>query len=70
MHCIFYSVVRTLAFLYHPKSGFSPFFVSVSSTYAHLLKNSSCERTRVSLPVMALYIISITWKSVGKRMSK
>lgn len=66
----YHTVVRTLAFLYQVNRGFSPFFVSVSSKYAHLLKNSSCESTLVSLPVMALYMSSITWKSVGNRMSK
>ena len=65
-----YTVIRTLAFLYQLKSGFSPFFVSVSSTYAHLFKKSSCDMTFVSLPVTARYISSITVKSVGNNISK
>lgn len=65
-----YTVVMTLAFLYQVNSGFSPLFVSVPSTSAHLCKNSSCERTRVSLPVSAWYTFSMTVKSVGKRISK
>lgn len=67
---IHYTVVRTLAFLYHDKRGFSPLLVSVSSTYAHFFKNSSCDKTLVSLPVIARYILSITLKSVGNRISK
>lgn len=48
-----YTVIITLAFLYQLNKGFSPFLVCVSSTYAHLLKKSSCFITRVSFPVMA-----------------
>jgi len=67
---IHHTVVITLAFLYHVNNGFSPLFVSVSSTSAHLCKNSSCDSTLVNLPVRAWYTCSMTWKSVGKRISK
>jgi hypothetical protein len=66
----FYTELSIDTFLYHPSRGFSPHLVSVSSRYAHRLIKSSCLMTRVSFPVSALYISSITSKSVGKRMSK
>lgn len=43
----------TEAFLYQLSIGFSPLIVLVSSTYAHLLRNSSWLMTLVSFPVMA-----------------
>lgn len=65
-----HTVLRTLAFLYHVNNGFSPFRVSVSSTYAQRSMKSSWLVTDVNLPVMARYMSSITLKSVGKKMSK
>ena len=65
-----YTVIITLAFLYQLSSGFSPFFVCVSVTYAHLLIKSSWLESLVSLPVIARYTSSIMLKSVGKNMSK
>jgi hypothetical protein len=63
-------VIITLAFLYQLKSGFSPFFVCVSSISALPAMKSLCEYVRANLPVMAVYMGSTTSKSVGKRMSK
>jgi hypothetical protein len=60
----------TLAFLYQLSSGFSPFFVCVSSRSALPDMKSSCEYVRANRPVIAVYMGSITPKSVGKRMSK
>ena len=48
-----YTVVKTLAFLYQVRRGFSPLLVAVSSTKAQRLRKSSWESTRVSLPVEA-----------------
>mgnify|MGYP007098517878 CR=1 FL=1 len=48
-----YTVINMLAFLYQVRSGFSPFFVSVSSIYAHRRMKSSWLITCVSLPVTA-----------------
>jgi hypothetical protein len=73
LHAVFtdsHTVLRTLAFLYHVNNGFSPFRVSVSSTYAQRSMKSSWLVTDVSLPVMARYMSSMTLKSVGKKMSK
>jgi hypothetical protein len=60
----------TLAFLYQLNSGLSPFFVVVSAISALPAMKSSCRYVRAKRPVMAVYIGSMTSKSVGKRMSK
>ena len=65
-----YRVIITLAFLYQPNSGLSPFFVLVSAISALPAIKSSCRYVRAKRPVIAVYIGSITSKSVGKRMSK
>jgi hypothetical protein len=65
-----YTVIMTLAFLYQLSSGLSPFFVFVSAIFALPAIKSSCRYVRAKRPVMAVYIGSITSKSVGKRMSK
>lgn len=62
--------IITEEFLYQLSIGFSPLFVALSSTYAHRFKKSSCSITRVSFPVIARYMSSMTEKFVGKRMSK
>lgn len=69
MYYIHYTELITLAFLYQFSIGLSPDIVSVSSKHAQPLKNSSCFITRVSFPVNALYMSSITAKSVGNRIS-
>lgn len=65
-----YTVIITLAFLYQLNKGFSPLRVCVSSRSALPDMKSSCEYVRANRPVIAVYIGSITSKSVGKRMSK
>lgn len=65
-----YTVINILAFRYQFRNGFSPFFVSVSSIYAHRCTKSSWLMTCVSLPVVARYTSSMTLKLVGKNMSK
>jgi hypothetical protein len=65
-----YTVIMTLAFLYQLSSGLSPFFVFVSAISALPAIKSSCRYVRAKRPVMAVYMGSITSKSVGKRMSK
>ena len=65
-----YKVIMTLAFLYQLKSGLSPFFVLVSAISALPAMKSSCRYVRAKRPVIAVYMGSITSKSVGKRMSK
>lgn len=65
-----YIVIMTLAFLYQVTSGLSPFFVLVSAMSALPAMKSSCVYVRANLPVMAVYMGSMTSKSVGKRMSK
>lgn len=65
-----YRVIITLAFLYQLNSGLSPFFVLVSAISALPAMKSSCKYVRAKRPVMAVYMGSTTWKSVGKRMSK
>lgn len=65
-----YMVIMTLAFLYQVTNGLSPFFVLVSAMSALPAMKSSCVYVRANLPVMAVYMGSMTSKSVGKRMSK
>jgi hypothetical protein len=67
--CI-YTVIMTLAFLYQLNSGLSPFFVLVSAMFALPAMKSSCRYVRAKRPVIAVYMGSMTSKSVGKRMSK
>jgi hypothetical protein len=67
---LIYNVIMTLAFLYQLSSGFSPFFVCVSSISALLAIKYSCEYVFANLPVMEVYKGSMTSKSVGKRISK
>jgi hypothetical protein len=66
----YYTVIITLAFLYQLSSGLSPFFVLVSAMSALPAIKSSCRYVRAKRPVIAVYIGSMTSKSVGKRMSK
>lgn len=66
----YYTVIITLAFLYQLSSGLSPFFVLVSAMSALPAMKSSCRYVRAKRPVIAVYIGSMTSKSVGKRMSK
>lgn len=65
-----YTVIMTLAFLYQLSSGLSPFLVLVSATSARPAMKSSCRYVRAKRPVMAVYMGSITSKSVGNRISK
>lgn len=65
-----YIVIMTLAFLYQLTSGLSPFLALVSAISALPAMKSSCVYVRANLPVMAVYMGSMTSKSVGKRMSK
>lgn len=65
-----YTVIMTLAFLYQLNSGLSPFLVLVSATSARPAMKSSCRYVRAKRPVIAVYIGSITSKSVGKSISK
>jgi len=60
----------TLAFLYQLSSGLSPFFVVVSAISARPAMKSSWRYVRAKRPVMAVYMGSMTAKSVGKRISK
>jgi hypothetical protein len=66
----YHTVIITLAFLYQLSSGLSPFFVLVSAMSALPAIKSSCRYVRAKRPVIAVYIGSMTSKSVGKRMSK